>query len=345
MAERKPVAAVWRLLAVVAATVAFVPVGLWWLRMLDLIPEATPFVAIEYLPPSWLLAPIIPAVALLFMARARMAAGLLVFAWAAVALIRGDHGMATRPGPPLDRGAEVALLEWNVRDTPPERIAARLLEIRPDVALLAGATPRTLADLRSRLETFHVIDNAGAGGAAIVTPHRVVVSNTQELPAEAGTGRKRLHLLHAELELPGPGMKIHAVAVNFGGDRSGSMWERLGEGGRLLAARDAGCRFLSTFVARLDGPVVVGGDLDAPPSTRAVRRLAGVADDLLLAVDPWNLASLRGWQAPARNDYVFVRDLDPIRAQWRPTGPVVGAAWLPAASKRLEPGASGARRQ
>lgn len=297
-----------RYLAGLAAAVAFAPVGLWWLRLLGLVPDGTPLAGIEYLPPSWLLAVVAPATLLLFVARFRTTAGVLVFAWFAVALFRGDHILGARSAPAAPGGADVGLLEWNVDGGDPAEVSARLLELRPDVVLLAGGDDRLLAGLASRVAPWRILDG-GPGGTAIVTPHPILAWRLVELPPEA----HRRPVLHAELNIFGT--RVHALAVNLDDDAHYPLARRLVTSGLRAASRDAGAKFLSDYVGSLPGPVIVGGDLDAPPSTTAVRRLAGVADDLLLADHPVGLASPGTWEAPVRSDYLFVRDLDPVRSE------------------------------
>jgi hypothetical protein len=321
-----------RTLACAAAAVAFALVGLWWLRLLGLVPDATPLAGIEYLPPSWLLAAVAPAVVLLFASRLRTTAGVLVFAWFAVALFRGDHVLGARSAPSTPGGADVGLLEWHIAGADAAEVSARLLELRPDVTILAGGDRRLLAEVASRLQPWQVLDG-GPGATAIVTPHPIRAWRMVELPPEA----HRRPVIHAELELLGT--RVHAVAVNLDDASPGPLAERLAQSGRRAAARDAGAKFLSDYVGSLTGPVIVGGDLDAPPSTTAVRRLAGVADDLLLADHPVGLVSPGTWEAPVRSDYLFVRDLAPVRSeQIRHSGiggrdGLFGVARLPAGPK------------
>ena len=40
-------------------------------------------------------------------------------------------------------------------------------------------------------------------------------------------------------------------------------------------------RFFLDYLSRLKGPVVFGGDLNAPPSSKLIRRLSEVAQDAL----------------------------------------------------------------
>lgn len=320
MAKRERANSGWRFLAVGAAAIAFAPVALWWARLLHFVPDATPLAGIEFVPPSWLLVPVIVAVPILAAARYRIAAGVLVFAWLAVALFRGDHALGARGAPATAGGADVGLFEWNVAGIPADEVAARLQALRPDVAILAGGDGHLAPALVDRVAPWRVLDG-GPGAAILVTPHRVLTWRTVELPADADRHR----LVHAEVELSAT--RVHVLAVNLADPASLSFRERLAQGGLRLATRDAGSRFLTDYVGGLKGPVIVGGDLDVPPSTEAVRRLAGIADDLLLADHPVGLASLGTWQVPVRADYLFVRDLEPVRSERLASPPAGGATF------------------
>ena len=90
--------------------------------------------------------------------------------------------------------------------------------------------------------------------------------------------RGRRSFLHAQLDMQG--FAIHVISIRFIAGRPPSTRPGSARVG-TLPREDAprGGRFFLDYLSRLKGPVVFGGDLNAPPSSRLIRRLSEVAQD------------------------------------------------------------------
>ena len=64
-------------------------------------------------------------------------------------------------------------------------------------------------------------------------------------------------------------------------------------------------RFFVDYLSRLRGPIVFGGDLNAPPSAKLIRSLSEVAEDAYLATHWWGRPTFEMDRPLLRLDYLF----------------------------------------
>jgi endonuclease/exonuclease/phosphatase (EEP) superfamily protein YafD len=103
------------------------------------------------------------------------------------------------------------------------------------------------------------------------------------------------------------GTTVNVISIRFIGGRARSSaladeleWERY-----LLTTQRDELRFLLDYVSRLEGPIVFGGDLNAPPSARPIRELEAVASDAYLVTHWVGLPTFPAKFPLMRLDYLF----------------------------------------
>lgn len=293
--------------------------GLWVLLfVISRLEPASPGVLVAYAPPVAVAVPplVIATLALAVRAWRGMLAALLAglfatFAWGRPAL----------PVPRADAGdgRPLVVATYNVdkwlHGVP--AVAGAIRGFDADVVCLAEAgaydwqTFDGPARLGQSLEGYRVV---GEGELRIAT--RLPILGTRALSLAPGPASRPL--VEAVVEWRGRPVRIYAA--HFVPTLLGSRWdESRGEaaGGDLAAiarVRLAQADRARDALVAGQGPAVLCGDLNAPPASAPIRRLAEVA------TDAWTAGAGFGLTSPAPNayvrlDYVFARGLAPARAE------------------------------
>jgi hypothetical protein len=111
--------------------------------------------------------------------------------------------------------------------------------------------------------------------------------------------------MHARLDLNG--VPVNIISVRFIGGRpaSDALRDQLEWGRYLLSAQRDEIRFLLDYVSRLKGGVILGGDLNALPTSRIIRQLDTVASDAYLGNHWVGLPTFPTKLPVERLDYLF----------------------------------------
>lgn len=111
--------------------------------------------------------------------------------------------------------------------------------------------------------------------------------------------------LHARID--GHGTPVNLISIRFiaGRPATNSAAGQLEWGRYLLAAHHQEVRFFLDYLAKVKGPIVFGGDLNAPPSAMLIRHLEEVASDAYLSTHTFGRPTFRVNLPTLRLDYLF----------------------------------------
>jgi len=111
--------------------------------------------------------------------------------------------------------------------------------------------------------------------------------------------------MHVRVNLHGT--IVNVISIRFIGGRAPSraLSDQLEWGRYLLTTQRDERRFLLAYVSRLEGPVVFGGDLNAPPTARLIRGLETFASDAYFANHWVGLPTFPTRFPIERLDYLF----------------------------------------
>ena len=201
-----------------------------------------------------------------------------------------------------------------------ENVADHLRRLDGDVYLLSEneLTPEKEARLRLALPDYHLYLGRYQS-CALITKEPFVWYQEVELPShQASLGgydntperivnKPKRAFMHGILERAG--QRIHFLSIRFIAGRSGKPgpFHQLRWGRYLLRTQVAEARFFADYVRKLDGPVIFGGDLNAPPRSKTIAIVNELGTDAAAAVNglPFNTFRTQNTVPLIRLDYLF----------------------------------------
>jgi len=103
------------------------------------------------------------------------------------------------------------------------------------------------------------------------------------------------------------GKTVHLISVRFiaGRPKNKTVKEQLRWGKYLVETQLRESRFFTTFLKTLNGPVIFGGDLNAPPGSKTMSLINRMADDAYLSDHVLGIPTFRTSFPTLRLDYLF----------------------------------------
>ncbi len=144
--------------------------------------------------------------------------------------------------------------------------------------------------------------------------------------------------VHAILNVDGT--FLHVISIRFiaGRPKNNTFEENLRWGKYLLATQMQEVDAFTAYLSKLQGPIIFGGDLNAPPLSKPIRKIQNIATDAYMANHIWGDYTFRTDFPRMRLDYLFcMNQVIPDQAR-RPHlmvsdhFPVVADFWIPAAN-------------
>ena len=175
------------------------------------------------------------------------------------------------------------------------------------VLVLAGARISAAQDPALASPPFGLLYEANSpmpAGMQVPRAYRGLFTPESSLPAPQL--RKAGHSTTFVLPDPIPSAD-HVISIRFlaGRPRSQRLGDQLVWGRYLVKTHHEEGAFFLDYLSRLKGPLIFGGDLNAPPSARVIRRLTDVAQDAYLATHWWGRPTFDVNFAVLRLDYLF----------------------------------------
>lgn len=274
--------------------------------------------SLSYAPVSWIIAlALLGALATSLLGKPRIAL-LLVLLSLLDLLVNGDFTLKIQ-NTSASPHSKLKVLTWNVQyyNAGVEPVLSAIARVGPDIALLCENRLRDedkyllqkiLPEYR-----YHADDPYGHAVLSklpleqvriVALPSRQSSVVTGNLVALQGQNPLR-HFVHAEFKYLD--QKIHALSIRLiAGRSSGNPWERLKWAIYLLKEQQAEVAFVRSYLASLEGAIVFGGDLNAPPPSQVMRQLASEYQDTRLASRYWGGFTFRvPFPKTMRLDYLF----------------------------------------
>ncbi|GAC1603842.1 MAG: hypothetical protein NVS4B10_16560 [Myxococcales bacterium] len=214
-----------------------------------------------------------------------------------------SHGLENVAGALNRLDADVALLSENVLDPAG---AARAQELFAPRTFRMGRSGETAIVSRYPVVSFREVDLPTAQ-ASLSGPNQ---------PGQEGSEKRSFS--HAVLDVNGT--QVHALSLRLIAGRApeGSVLSKIEWGLYLVRAQAAEVEAFRRYAAGLHGPVIFGGDLNAPPSATAVARLEETYADAYLARHLLGKPTFRVRPTPyLRLDYLFSGRDVPVLASRR----------------------------
>jgi len=213
------------------------------------------------------------------------------------------HGLYNVAGALNRLAADVAHLSGNVLDAAG---AARAQELFAPRTFRMGRSGETAIVSRYPILSFREIDLPTAQ-ASLSGPNR--------LDAQAAQKRS---FTHAVIDVNGTRVNVLSLRLIAGRAPEGSLVAQIEWGLYLVRSQAAEVEAFCSYAAALQGPVIFGGDLNAPPSASAIGRLGERYRDAYLARHLVGKPTFRVHPTPyLRLDYLFSSRDVPVLASRR----------------------------
>jgi endonuclease/exonuclease/phosphatase (EEP) superfamily protein YafD len=274
---------------------------------------------LDYLPPWSLSLLVVPLGLACWALQQPRLALVCVTTFLVLVFVEEDHSwpgrhLPTAPGAPV---LKVAALNVQFYRAGREKVANAVKSMDADVVFLSenAVPPEEVPELEALFAPLHFYAGRSEE-TAIVSRHPLRDVKEVELPSFKASLRRpnrledlrtrgRRSFLHAQLDMQG--FAIHVISIRFIAGRPPSKrpGDQLAWGRYLVKTHHEEGGFFLDYLSRLKGPVIFGGDLNAPPSARVIRRLTEVAQDAYLATHWWGRPTFDVKLAVLRLDYLF----------------------------------------
>jgi endonuclease/exonuclease/phosphatase (EEP) superfamily protein YafD len=308
----------WHLLSCAAAGVTLLVIT----RLLassSLVTEGSIIDGLDYLPPSWLLLVILPVAGVAWVWRRRLAVLPMLVLFICLMVIDADFSWRAAPASPPRNAASLTVatvnLQWYRHGR--DRVSSAVKGIAADVVFLSENDMRSgeVADFHALYSPLHFYPGRSQE-TAILSRYPLRDVREIELPSfqaslrnpnrlEEQASHPHRSFIHAQLDIGGA--TVHLISIRFIAGRapSSAPSDQLKWGRYLVSTHHREGRFFVDYLSRLRGPVIFGGDLNAPPSSKLIRRLTDVAQDAYLATNWWGRPTFQVKFPLVRLDYLF----------------------------------------
>lgn len=296
----------------------------------QLLPAASTLSGATYLPPSWLAALVLPVGLTCWLLRVKKISLALLATYALGVLPQGDFSWRAQSRAPNPAANKLSVVALNVQyySFGADRVVEALKKIDADVCLLSENVLDASEAAKVSAALFPRSFRMGKSGeTAIVSKYPILQFKEVDFPTYQASlsGPSRLEpdqpkihrsFSHAVIQLDGAPVNVLSVRLIAGRAPATDLISQIGWGLYLMRSQNAEVEFLKSYLAQLNGPFVLGGDLNAPPSAPAVQALRSLANDAYLATHHLGAPTFRVRAPLIRIDYVFASaDLRPVRAR------------------------------
>jgi endonuclease/exonuclease/phosphatase (EEP) superfamily protein YafD len=318
---------------VVIQTLAVIPLlasALYGLAGLRVLPAGFLLAGATYLPPSWL-APIALLIAIgCWGLGAKRTSAAVVAAYAIGVVPYSDFSLWTSRSHSPASSAKLSVMALNVQyySFGAHNVFQAIKSVDADVALLSENVLDASEAEAAQRELFPRSFRMGKSGeTAIASKYPILEFKEVELPtfqaSLSGPGRledleTKAHrsFTHAVIDVDGLRVDVLSVRLIAGRAPATDPLSQLAWGLYLMRSQNAEVALLKSYLSRIKGPFIFGGDLNAPPSSPVVQSLRELATDAYSATHHVGAPTFRVRAPLIRIDYLFgSRDLVPLRAR------------------------------
>jgi endonuclease/exonuclease/phosphatase (EEP) superfamily protein YafD len=293
-------------------------------------PQGSLLSGASYLPPWWIGALVLPVSLACWMVGAKKTGIGLAIAYGVGVVPNSDFSLRSSGKPPSSEAARLSVVALNVQyySFGVENVVRAIKQVDADVALLSenvldeSEAQTVIRELHPR--SFRM---GRSGETAIASKYPMVSFKEVEFPTFQASlsGPNRLEqsqntphrsFSHAVIDVDGIRVNVLSVRLIAGRAPATGPLSQISWGVYLMRSQNTEVAFLKDYLARLQGPYIFGGDLNAPPSAPAVRSLREVAMDAYMATHHIGKPTFRVRAPLLRIDYVFGSgDLVPLQSR------------------------------
>jgi endonuclease/exonuclease/phosphatase (EEP) superfamily protein YafD len=285
---------------------------------MDGLVQQTVLDGLDYLEPWWLAGLVLPAGLLCLWVGRRGTAAILVVLFLALLGLEDDWRWRGSEIVPFE-SRSFTVLAINVSHYGAGRatVVQGVKSLNPDVVLLSENRfdAAGMGELQAAFAPYSFVSGR-SDETAIASRLPILDAMEVDLPSkepslhrskrlEERVDRPNRSFMHARVDLHGTTVNFISIRFIAGRAPSSALADELEWGRYLLSTQRDELRFLLDYVSRLQGPIVFGGDLNAPPTARVVREIEAVASDAYLVTHWVGLPTFPTKCPVVRLDYLF----------------------------------------
>ena len=310
---------------------------------------------IDYVPAIWISLLLLIPVALFFVSGRRAIAIIITFIAIAYVAAFGDFSLSflvPNKKPAARASIKISVMALNVQyySNGLKNVLGGIRSLNPDVVLLSENTLsdslyKTAKHIISPMQFYMGHSNS----TAILSKYPVLEFKEVNLPSHEASlsGSNDIQdqqdnpcrsFTHAVLDIEG--IRLHVISIRLiaGRPKNHTLEENIRWGRYLLNTQMDEVNAFIKYVKSLDGPVIFGGDLNAPPLSKPMRKIQALATDAYMANHFWGDFTFRTEAPTMRLDYLFcMNNAIPINAF---RSPMIISDHFPVVAEFLLPGIS-----
>jgi len=268
-----------------------------WAGQINLFPQKSLFRGITYLPAFWLILFIIPSFIESLLTGNKKLAFVLIGLYIIYFLFYGDIAFIKPKYDIPEKSTEISVMVLNVEfyNHGLEKVIKEIKDIDADISLLSENVLSQDELEYVKKEIYPRFFFTGkAGETALISKYPVIECKEVELPShqaslsgpnsvENQSLKPYRSFIHAVID-PGD-TRLHIISIRFiaGRPASQKIKDQLEWGNYIANTQAEEIDFFKDYIGKLEGPVIFGGDLNAPPGSRPIRELNKIATDAYMA--------------------------------------------------------------
>lgn len=303
---------------------------LCWGDHLNIFSEDSPFFGFTYLSPLWLILFIIPSFTGSLLAGNKKLAGAAAVLYIIFFLCYGDIALIKPEYDIPEESTKVSVLALNVQfyNHGLKKVIKAIKNIDADISLLSEnvLSEEEIEYVKKEMAPqFFFMGKAES--PALISKYPVIEWKEIELPSHqaslsGGNKLEEQHLnphrsfVHAIIDLDGT--LLHAISIRFiaGRPESQKISDQLEWGNYIAKTHVEEINFFKDYVSKLEGPVIFGGDLNAPPGSKPIKELNKIATDAYMVQHTYGNLTFSVETPILRLDYLyFMNNVVPLKTE------------------------------
>jgi endonuclease/exonuclease/phosphatase (EEP) superfamily protein YafD len=302
---------------------------------LDVFGNADSFYGIDYVPVLWISLLLLIPITLFFLCGRRMVAAIFTIIAITYVAAFGDFSLSflvQKNKPEVWTSKKISIMALNVQyySNGLQKVLGGIQSLNPDVVLLSENTlSDSLYKIAKRIVRPKQFYMGHSNSTAIISKYPVLEFKEINLPSHEASlsGSNDIQdqyrhpyrsFTHAVLDVEGIHLHVISVRLIAGRPKNHTLEENIRWGRYLMGTQLDEVNALIKYVKSLDGPIIFGGDLNAPPSSKPMRKIQALATDAYMINHFWGDYTFRTEAPTMRLDYLFcMNNAIPINA-YRP---------------------------
>lgn len=300
---------------------------LCWMDHLELFSPSSIFFGLDCFQAPWLLIFIIPALCACLILKNKKFSLVMFIVYIIFFLFYGDISIPGHYTTGKD-SKKISVLALNVqyyhRGT--DTVIKKIKEINADVTLLSENVLKEeeLKYVTDELKPWYFFAGKPEE-TAVISKYPFIDCKEVEFPSfqaslwggntvESIKNNPRRSFVHGLINLHGKRLNIISVRFIAGRAADSSTGEQIKWGQYILKTQMEEVKFFREYISKIDGPVIFGGDLNAPPGSKLIKELNRFAIDSYMANNLYGKATFNTEFPFLRLDYIFCINLLPVKS-------------------------------